>query len=327
MLSNECRRTLFVFLDSLGEICQESQSAEHIEDIANNMNKSLALLERDFPLTLQNITTHLLHHITDGIKKFGPVYATWMFVFERFNSWLCKRCLNMRYPEATAIETYLVYDWCQFMHVAGYIHGDNTSTDGSSCSSGDIETVKYEQSRKTAQVVKLGKKKTKSLHAALPKPTSDEHSPCLSVKKYYKHVEKHNNTSRRLFYSCPTAKQSVGQGLVAPYICTEFDRGIQSQKLKSNKYVHFGRILYFLEHTSQNGLSHTVAFVKWFPAITLKCNDDTQMWYTELNDSGDLLYKSSYMLTSQISPPLITATEQQKLWFINSGKHHSMRQN
>lgn len=38
-----------------------------------------------------------------------------MYVFERFNSWICKRSLNMRYPEATATETFLIHEWCQFM--------------------------------------------------------------------------------------------------------------------------------------------------------------------------------------------------------------------
>ena len=44
----------------------------------------------------------------DGIRSFGPVYSTWMFVYERFNSWLCKRALNSYRPEATIMETYRV---------------------------------------------------------------------------------------------------------------------------------------------------------------------------------------------------------------------------
>jgi hypothetical protein len=51
---------------------------------------------------------HLLHHIVPGIEKFGPVYGTWMFSFERFNSWMCRRALNRANPEATVLETYRV---------------------------------------------------------------------------------------------------------------------------------------------------------------------------------------------------------------------------
>lgn len=59
-------------------------------------------------LKIKDITTHLLHHIVDGIKWFGPVYSTWMYSFERFNSWLCKRALNRFRSEATIMETYRV---------------------------------------------------------------------------------------------------------------------------------------------------------------------------------------------------------------------------
>ena len=50
-----------------------------------------------------------------------------MFVFERFNSWLCKRALNMRYPEATAIETFIIHDWCSFMVSSGRMPDLNDS--------------------------------------------------------------------------------------------------------------------------------------------------------------------------------------------------------
>ena len=46
---------------------------------------------------------HLLHHIVPGIKQFGPVYGTWMYSFERFNSWICRRALNRALPEATVM--------------------------------------------------------------------------------------------------------------------------------------------------------------------------------------------------------------------------------
>ncbi len=51
---------------------------------------------------------HLLRHIVDGMKAFGPVYGTWMYAYERFNSWLHRRVLNRRFPEATFMETYRV---------------------------------------------------------------------------------------------------------------------------------------------------------------------------------------------------------------------------
>ncbi len=57
-----------------------------------------------------------------------------MYPYERFNSWMCRRALNRRYPEATIMATYRVsykhvhvlvhvqflfavqlHEWCQFM--------------------------------------------------------------------------------------------------------------------------------------------------------------------------------------------------------------------
>ena len=50
----------------------------------------------------------LLHHIVPAIQQYGPVYGTWMYSFEGFNSWMCRRAHNRAYPEATVIETYRV---------------------------------------------------------------------------------------------------------------------------------------------------------------------------------------------------------------------------
>ena len=51
---------------------------------------------------------HLIPHIVSGIKQFGPVYGTWMYPYERFNSWMCRRALNRAHPEVTIMETYRV---------------------------------------------------------------------------------------------------------------------------------------------------------------------------------------------------------------------------
>lgn len=54
------------------------------------------------------VTNHILHHLPEGIEKFGPVHGTWMFAYERFNSWLCRRALSRKHPEATILRTYQV---------------------------------------------------------------------------------------------------------------------------------------------------------------------------------------------------------------------------
>lgn len=71
-------------------------------------------MERDLPIALQNVTTHILRHMVEGIAKFGPLYTTWMFPFERMNSWFTRRVLNRQYPESTIMETYQIYCWVMY---------------------------------------------------------------------------------------------------------------------------------------------------------------------------------------------------------------------
>ncbi|PJE77297.1 hypothetical protein CI610_03786 [invertebrate metagenome] len=78
-LSEDCRSTLLVLLDSISQICSEFVSIDDLDEMECELNRALALLKRDFPLSRQNITTHVLHHIVNGIRHYGPVYGTWMY--------------------------------------------------------------------------------------------------------------------------------------------------------------------------------------------------------------------------------------------------------
>ena len=283
---------------------------ENISDTETHLNEALALLEGDFPLTLQNITTHLLHHIPDGLKNYGPVYGTWMYVFERFNSWLSKRTLHRRHPEATAIETYLLYDFCQFMHHAGHLKPENEKFNSMNVDiyddvNHDDMTVKC---MKQAKCITLGKRKLNAVHSALPKPSCDQNNPCQSVKQYHRHIEKHCVTQRCLTYSSSTTEEASDRGrYVSSYISMQCERGQPSQKLTTQKFIFFGRIIYFLEHISGNQRKHTVAYVKWLPGDTINFDHEARMWYSDLKDVTNLKYTHSCVLTNDISHPLITA--------------------
>ena len=61
---------------------------------------------------------HMVHHVVDGIKLHGPVHSMWMYVYERFNSWVCKRVTNRSQPETTVMQTYKVrQDLCYYIIV------------------------------------------------------------------------------------------------------------------------------------------------------------------------------------------------------------------
>ena len=50
----------------------------------------------------------MVRHIARGIALNGPVHSWWMYVYERMNSWMCRRVTNGCHPEANVMETYRV---------------------------------------------------------------------------------------------------------------------------------------------------------------------------------------------------------------------------
>jgi len=92
-----------------------------LNSMESELYEVLVLLERDFPLSLQVIVFHLLHHLPTYLHKFGPVYNFWMYSIERFNSWITRRVLNRRYPESTVVETYRLSEWAYFVETSGEI--------------------------------------------------------------------------------------------------------------------------------------------------------------------------------------------------------------
>lgn len=85
----------------------------------------LALLECDFPVSLQVIVFHLLHHLPSFLKRFGPAYTFWMYPLERFNSWIARRVHSRRYPESTVLETYRLFEFTAFLSLAGLLPNDS----------------------------------------------------------------------------------------------------------------------------------------------------------------------------------------------------------
>ena len=119
----------------IATLTSESFSVEKLDDLEIELNTSLALIERDFPITLQIFYTSKLSfrscklliitlHVGNNFSL-DASYCGWhttvrtgilhMDAFERFNSWMCQRVLNRANPEATVIETYLVF--ILYLHV------------------------------------------------------------------------------------------------------------------------------------------------------------------------------------------------------------------
>ncbi len=60
MLGSQQRKTLFFFLDVIRMVLDEAQSAEQLDELETQMNVALALIERDFPITVQVCTYYII---------------------------------------------------------------------------------------------------------------------------------------------------------------------------------------------------------------------------------------------------------------------------
>ena len=66
-LGERQRKTLFRFLDSLRDLVNEEQDIGRLETIETELNLTLALMERDFPITIQ-VKFHDKIYVIGSIK-------------------------------------------------------------------------------------------------------------------------------------------------------------------------------------------------------------------------------------------------------------------
>ena len=103
------QRTFNLLFGTISNLFSKSFTTAKLEYLDGKMKLALALLERDFPAALFNITTHISHHFVEKIKRFGPLYSSWMYPLERMNSWISRRCTSKNDNlERTVMETYQV---------------------------------------------------------------------------------------------------------------------------------------------------------------------------------------------------------------------------
>ncbi|VDI69941.1 Hypothetical predicted protein [Mytilus galloprovincialis] len=125
LLGPEQERTLLKLFDVLKKLTKEEYKVADLEQLQEETHEALALIERDFPLSLQTITMHLLHHIPEGFPRYGPLYGRWLFPYERVNCWITRQVLNKHRIESTVMETYAIYDWCVFMLMSDIVDTDD----------------------------------------------------------------------------------------------------------------------------------------------------------------------------------------------------------
>nr|XP_023654008.1 uncharacterized protein LOC111836725 [Paramormyrops kingsleyae] len=125
MLEQQQRRSLFMWLKAIQCCYAESFTEVDLENLDEIVPLACALMERDWPLSFQNITTHLLLHLPQSVRENGPLVSTWMFPFERANSWVVRRALNKCDMASTIMRTYQVLDFTLFAYSSETVHNED----------------------------------------------------------------------------------------------------------------------------------------------------------------------------------------------------------
>ncbi|CAH1789371.1 unnamed protein product [Owenia fusiformis] len=111
--------TLKQLFNCIDEMTAASVPKDSWSQLAEKTSEALCMLEQDWPLSLQNITTHIFHHMVMDLERSGPMYARWTYPFERVQCWVAHQALNKQHQEATIMEAYAVYDWVSNMALSG----------------------------------------------------------------------------------------------------------------------------------------------------------------------------------------------------------------
>ena len=110
VLGDEQRCTLFELCDVISALTSETIDTKVLDSIDYRLHRALSLIERDFPVSVNVVSLHLLHHLPSFVRRLGPVHGYWMYPMERLNSWISRRVLNRRFPESTVMATYRLFE-------------------------------------------------------------------------------------------------------------------------------------------------------------------------------------------------------------------------
>ena len=295
LLGDFQRKTLYELSDVVSKLVDEEINPVHLDKLEYRVHRVLSLLERDFPVSIQVVMLHLLHHLPFYIRRFGPVYGYWMFPVERFNSWIARRALNRRYPESTVLETYRLYEISFLMKIMNMIPSAS-QTDISEVDSDnkeDSQTAKilyHEHELSSIQFLALGE-----FYSSISDTFLENISKTVRVCSRHKKVDHHNRT---ITYS--TKRNS--------HIICSHPR--ESSDDSPNIQVSFGDITLVFEH-SFNGHSNKLLFVEWFKDFEV----DTECNLIHVTDKS--IAECTVVSPETVSRPLIHAYEANELWILN----------
>ena len=305
LLGKSQEKTLMELCDIVSVLCSEEVNVQTMDAVEYRVHRVLSLMERDFPATIHVITLHLLHHLPMYMRRFGPLYSFWMYPMERFNNWIKNRVLNRRFPEATVMESYRLYEIGFHLQISGQLPLNATvdvlsdpvteNEDGSQAAC--VQTKGCVSNLEAAQLDEL---------KVLYRDTYDDQ--CIedlnnSIVKFksYRFRDSHNRLT------------TFGS-----------QHSERTNSVHESSYVHlktthstntFGRIQFIFNHTLNNN-THTLAYVHWFEDAVVDSISD--LFHVNIKTRNNSVQAIVYL--TQLSKPLIHATDEvddDKLWILN----------
>uniref|UniRef100_A0A7M5XIY5 DUF4218 domain-containing protein n=2 Tax=Clytia hemisphaerica TaxID=252671 RepID=A0A7M5XIY5_9CNID len=273
------QRTFNYFFAVLANLfVQEFEREQGLDALEQHLHQSLALLERDFPTTFMNITTHICHHFVSNMRKFGTLYASWMYSQERMNSWITRRCNNKARMESTVMNTYQLMDWVVYCTLTNKFPEANDPKNAISkkvlLATGTIEPTNerpVSKKRKHPKILKLSVVEVREVER-LTGQTIQEVEQIDRVERTSKYGESY----------------AVQKGSICPFNERKF--------IKVEELFKFG--------------AFTMATVLFF---NLYCDKETGIYYGKCNE--DL--PRGVIMTNSIQKPSVTASEDDRLWLLS----------
>jgi hypothetical protein len=87
----------------LSKICQHRLTSSLIHNLDDEIKSFMELFNSVVPITEHDIVFHMIVHMPEQLKYFGPVRTYWMFYFERYTGYLASHIHNLKVPEANLI--------------------------------------------------------------------------------------------------------------------------------------------------------------------------------------------------------------------------------
>lgn len=292
LLKQQQRETQFHFCNVLAKICSESVKIGLVEELTIDVHYSLSLLERDFPVSLHVSVFHLLHHLPFYLGRFGPPHVFWMFPFERFNSWVIRRVQNRRFPEATVVETYRLFEWAHLLQWSDELPtGAVTSPDDCQVEENDDCNVNSEGLGNYTELSPVQFANLEVLYS------STHLSPTRQVKKMdrYTYNDEHG---RKVTL---TGKGGDSMLATSSYIYIQIDGSLL-----------FGQTQFFFEHSPDKRI---FAYVDWFDKMHKESESELLFVFLDSVSSHNPIVHVSALLG-----PLVTAVDgdiPNKLWILS----------